>query len=218
MTKKRLENALKLLRSLLRDDSDALSLIDQVEERAQGVDFKTNEIESNAGGHYPVPNEIVKNELAVAIFSDGACRGNPGVGAWACMAQNATGEILFESSGVDANTTNNRMELEGVISGLKYLIDERGGISQTGKLEVHVYTDSKYIVDGMNQWIQGWKQRGWRKADNKVPENLEYWKRLDEITSFYWSVGFHWVKGHSGHPQNEHCDRLCNQAIDEARL
>ncbi|PJB52460.1 MAG: ribonuclease HI, partial [Bdellovibrio sp. CG_4_9_14_3_um_filter_39_7] len=89
---------------------------------------------------------------------------------------------------------------------------------QTGKLEVHVYTDSRYIVDGMNQWLQGWKQRGWRKADNKVPENLEYWKRLDEITSFYWSVGFHWVRGHSGHPQNEHCDRLCNQAIDEARL
>lgn len=213
-----MENAFKLLRSLLRDDSDALNMLDQVEDRAQKVDFKVPDNESSIGGHYPVPEEILSNDLGVAIFSDGACRGNPGVGAWACMAQNAAGDILFESSGVDANTTNNRMELEGVISGMKCLIDDMGGLSHTGKIEVHVYTDSKYIVDGMNQWIQGWKQRGWRKADNKVPENLEYWKRLDEITTFFWSVNFHWVKGHSGHPQNEHCDRLCNQAIDEARL
>ncbi|GAB4010561.1 MAG: hypothetical protein Fur0010_03480 [Bdellovibrio sp.] len=218
MSKKKFDNAIKFLRSLFEEDQDAIELIQKLEEKAKSIRFAPSSTDSSAGGHYPVPKEILSNDLAIAIFSDGGCRGNPGVGAWASMAQNAAGDILFETSGFDANTTNNRMELEGAISGLRQLIDHQNGIENTGKIEVHLYTDSKYVVDGMTQWLPGWKERGWRKADNKVPENITYWQRLDEMTSFFWSVHFHWVKGHNGHPQNEHCDRLCNQAMDEARL
>lgn len=218
MSKKKFDNAIKYLRSLFGHDQVIMSSLAKIEEKGREIDFESDKEESTVGGHYPVPKEILSNDLAVAVFSDGGCRGNPGVGAWASMAQNSAGDILFETSGFNSNTTNNRMELEGSINGLKELISQQNGIEFTAKIEVHVYTDSKYVVDGMNQWLSGWKERGWRKADNKAPENLMYWQQLDELVSFFWSVSFHWVKGHSGHPQNEHCDRLCNQAMDDARL
>lgn len=150
------------------------------------------------------------------IYSDGACRGNPGPGSYGCFAQDWTGKILFEQAEVFENTTNNRMELLGVIEGLKglgaYLNAKNESISTA---KVLVVTDSKYVVDGTSKWMDGWKARGWKKADKKVPENVEMWQTLDILKQKLGSnLTLSWVKGHSGHPQNERCDQLANMALD----
>ncbi|RPJ76098.1 MAG: ribonuclease HI [Alphaproteobacteria bacterium] len=152
-----------------------------------------------------------------AIFADGACRGNPGPGAWATIIQDTNSEIILKSSGVDVPTTNNKMELEGVIRGLKGLIEKwiEDGISDR-ESPVFVYSDSKYVVEGIEKWVVGWKARGWKKADNKDPENLLLWKELDQLKLSFDHINFLWVKGHAGHPQNEMCDRMANLALDEA--
>lgn len=160
---------------------------------------------------FETPKEIVDKENNVAIFSDGACRGNPGPGAWACVAQDHTGHIIFELSEVDQLTTNNKMELSGALEGMRYL---KHKLNDVKMIDLHVYTDSQYLVNGMNSWVEGWKRRGWKKADNKVPENVEIWQQLDAMKEAYKSVKFHWVKGHAGHPQNEFCDKLANIALD----
>ena len=159
---------------------------------------------------FPLPPEMADlGSSAVALYSDGACRGNPGPGAWGIMAQNARGEVLFEDAGLEEMTTNNRMELKGAIEVLK-----RCRAYQ--KAPVKLFSDSKYVVDGMSRWIAGWKRRNWRKADGKVPENIDLWKELDLEASRYMGLEFLWVKGHSNHPQNDHCDLLANQALDKA--
>jgi ribonuclease HI len=109
------------------------------------------------------------------------------------------------------------MELSGVIKGLHGLFEkfQEDGFSGS-HLPVFVYSDSKYVVDGIKLWVPGWKSRGWKKADNKEPENLALWKELDQLTSSFLKIDFIWVKGHAGHPQNELCDQMCNSALNEA--
>ena len=157
---------------------------------------------------FTVPGELKNNSQALAIFSDGGCRGNPGPGAYGFLIQDPQGKIIVEQAEFYEQTTNNRMELQGVISGLEYIH------SHLKPAHIFVYTDSKYVVDGMNSWVEGWKRRGWKKADKKEPENIEYWKKLDSLRTKV-PVSFLWVKGHAGHPQNERADQLANESMDE---
>ena len=133
----------------------------------------------------------------VEIFSDGACSGNPGPGGWGAILRCDGYEK--EISGGEAHTTNNRMELTGVIqalSALKY------------PCKVRVTTDSRHVVDGITKgWAQGWKKRGWKKSDGKPALNPELWERLLELLAIH-DVEFAWIKGHAGHEENERCDRL----------
>lgn len=211
---------LKKFRNLFKDDLEveqaievllnkSESLIDELPDSLIALDLSSNEL--------PIPSELTNIEEGYAIFSDGACRGNPGPGAYALIVQNAKGEVVLKSSSVEVPTTNNKMELSGVIKGLHGLYEkfQEDGFSGS-HLPVFVYSDSKYVVDGIKSWVPGWKARGWKKADNKEPENLELWKELDLVTSGFQKIDFIWVKGHAGHPQNEMCDKMCNQALNEA--
>lgn len=138
----------------------------------------------------------------VEIYTDGACRGNPGPGGWAATL--TLGDSHKELAGAEANTTNNRMELTAVIRALEAL-----------KRPVHakVYTDSEYVRKGIKEWVAAWKTRGWLTADRKPVKNQDLWQRLDELAASH-DVEWHWVKGHSGNPGNERVDLLANQAID----
>ena len=106
------------------------------------------------------------------------------------------------------------MELEGAIQGLKSLLewDEFDHESH----HVLIYSDSRYVVDGVQKWLSGWKKKGWKKSDGKAPENVEQWQQLDKLNEKFSFINYYWVKGHSGHPQNEYCDQLANIALDEA--
>lgn len=139
---------------------------------------------------------------AVEIYTDGACRGNPGPGGWAATLSFADNEK--ELAGAEARTTNNRMELTAVIRALEAL-----------KRPVHakVYTDSEYVRRGIQEWVAAWKTRGWLTADRKPVKNQDLWQRLDELAAAH-RIEWHWVKGHSGVPGNERVDLLANQAID----
>ena len=166
------------------------------------------EEKTSSSSELSLPSEI-KNQEDLALFSDGACRGNPGPGAWAYIVQDKSGEVIAKDQDVAAKTTNNRMELAGAIEALKFLKDSK----KSGTF--YLYTDSRYVVDGIEKWVAGWKARGWKKADKKEPENLELWKLLDQLNNEL-KVNFKWVKGHAGHPQNELCDQMANEALDEA--
>jgi len=140
-------------------------------------------------------------DAVVEIFSDGACRGNPGPGGWgALLRYNGSEKELF---GGEAATTNNRMELTAVIRALEAL-----------KLpsRVRVYTDSQYVQKGISEWISGWKRRGWRTADKKAVKNEDLWRELDALAARH-EIEWHWVKGHAGHPENERADALANRGI-----
>ncbi|MDH3279832.1 MAG: ribonuclease HI [Gammaproteobacteria bacterium] len=139
----------------------------------------------------------------VTLYTDGACRGNPGPGGWGAILSYGLKER--ELSGFEPETTNNRMELTAAIRGLETL---------TRPCEVDVYTDSEYLRNGITQWLQAWKERGWRTAAKKPVKNIDLWQRLDEAV-FRHRVRWHWVKGHSGHPGNERADALANRAIDQ---
>ncbi len=133
----------------------------------------------------------------VEIYSDGACSGNPGPGGWGAILRCDGREK--ELSGGEPYTTNNRMELTGVIEALSAL---------KFPCEVKVTTDSKYVVDGIEKgWAQGWKKRGWKKSDGKPALNPDLWEKLLELLAVH-DVEFCWIKGHAGHPENERCDRL----------
>ena len=124
------------------------------------------------------------------------------------MLQDHRGEVLHKQSKHSAHTTNNKMELTAIIEGLLFVKNK------FPNEKLYVYTDSKYAVDGIKSWVSGWKRRGWKKADKKEPENLELWKKLDQLNNDL-EISFHWVKGHSGHPQNEYVDKLANIELDE---
>ena len=142
----------------------------------------------------------------VEIFTDGACRGNPGPGGWgAVMRYKGKTRELY---GGEAETTNNRMELMAAIVALETL--QRA-------CKVSVTTDSKYVMQGITQWIEGWKKRGWKNSAKKPGKNVDLWQRLDEAASRH-DVRWHWVKGHSGHAENEQADALANKGIDEMQL
>ena len=139
----------------------------------------------------------------VLIFTDGACRGNPGPGGWGALLRYGSHEKTL--SGGEKNTTNNRMELLAAINALKSL-------KQACKVDL--YTDSQYVQKGISEWIIGWKKRDWKKSDKKPVKNADLWQALDKETTRH-EVTWHWVKGHSGHPENEMADAIANQAIDE---
>ena len=139
----------------------------------------------------------------VELFTDGACRGNPGKGGWGVLMRYGSAEKNLY--GGDALTTNNRMELTAVIKGLEAL---------TQPCKVKITTDSKYVLTGATEWIMNWKKRNWRTANKKPVLNVELWKRLDELVQNH-EIEWEWVKGHSGHLENEIADQLANQGIDE---
>lgn len=138
----------------------------------------------------------------VVIFTDGACRGNPGPGGWGALLRYGEHEKLL--SGAEALTTNNRMELMGAIKALEAL-------KHTCRVEL--YTDSQYVRKGITEWLSQWKKRAWKTADKKPVKNIDLWQELDKESSRH-HVSWHWVKGHSGHPENELVDSLANDAID----
>jgi ribonuclease HI len=139
----------------------------------------------------------------VEIFTDGACRGNPGPGGWgALLRYNGTERELF---GADPETTNNRMELMAAIEGLRALKES---------CEVTLTTDSVYVKNGITSWIAGWKRNNWKTSARKPVKNVDLWQALDAQSQRH-QVKWHWVKGHSGHRENEIADQLANRGIDE---
>ncbi len=139
----------------------------------------------------------------VTIYTDGGCRGNPGRGGWGAVM--SYGDVEKELRGSVVETTNNRMELTAAIEALSAL---------SRPCEVDLYTDSVYVRNGINDWLDGWKARGWKTAAKKPVKNVELWQALDECNQQH-SVTWHWVKGHSGDPGNDRADALANQAMDE---
>ncbi len=180
----------------------------------EAIDFIPEEDKSE-DGILPAPQEISSEPLTIALYSDGGCRGNPGPGACAFVVQDHAGSVIAEGVEFESYTTNNKMELSGPILGLKKL-KQTLPISGRDPLltKIKVLTDSKYVVDGMKSWVEGWKARGWKKADNKAPENIELWQELDSLKTSFMQIDWVWVKGHAGHPQNEYCDRKANEMMD----
>jgi len=141
----------------------------------------------------------------VEMYTDGACKGNPGPGGWGVLLRHGTAEK--ELSGGERLTANNRMELLAVIKGLSAL---------RRPCEVDVYLDSQYVRQGITQWIHGWKKKGWRTASGQPVKNVELWQRLDGLThQSEHVIRWHWVKGHAGHPGNEHADALANRGVEQ---
>jgi ribonuclease HI len=139
----------------------------------------------------------------VTIYTDGACRGNPGPGGWGALLRYGKHEKIL--SGAEQATTNNRMELTAAIQAL-------AAMRESCKIEL--YTDSQYVQKGITEWLSGWKKRGWKKSDKQAVKNADLWQALDEETHRH-QVTWHWVKGHSGHVENEFVDSIANLAIDE---
>ena len=139
----------------------------------------------------------------IEIYTDGACRGNPGPGGWGVLI--VAGERQKTLHGGEAETTNNRMELTAAIEALNALKSQQN---------VVLHTDSKYVMDGINEWMPNWKRRGWRTAAKKPVKNQDLWMALDEAVQRH-AIHWVWVKGHSGNPGNEIADALANRGIDE---
>jgi ribonuclease HI len=142
----------------------------------------------------------------VELYTDGACSGNPGPGGWAFILRHPKSGKEIERSGGDPATTNNRMELSAVIHGLGAL---------TRPSCVDLYSDSQYVLNGLQEWLASWKKRGWKTADKKPVKNKDLWETLDRLTNLH-EVRFHWVRGHNEHPENERCDQLAVAARDAA--
>jgi ribonuclease HI len=139
----------------------------------------------------------------VEIFTDGACRGNPGPGGWGALLRYGDNERSLW--GGEPDTTNNRMELMAVIQGL---------LALQRSCEVKVTSDSTYVLKGIQEWMPNWKKKGWKTAAKKPVKNADLWKQLDELVVLH-SIDWQWVKGHSGHRENEIADQLANRGIDE---
>jgi ribonuclease HI len=139
----------------------------------------------------------------VSMYTDGACKGNPGPGGWGVLLR--WGDHERELFGGEALTTNNRMELKAVIEGLKAL---------KRVAPVAIYTDSQYVRLGITEWVGQWKRRGWKTADRKPVKNVELWMELDALASRQ-PIRWHWVRGHAGHPENERADRLANRGVPD---
>jgi len=146
-----------------------------------------------------------KSSDVIEIYTDGACKGNPGTGGWGALLKHAgkTRELF----GGEAHTTNNRMELTAVIRALEAL---------KRRCRVRLHTDSQYVQQGISEWIHAWKKRGWKTADRKPVKNEDLWRRLDELAAQH-DVEWLWVRGHSGHDGNEHADMLANRGVDSVK-
>ena len=145
------------------------------------------------------------NVQPVRIYTDGACKGNPGPGGWGALLRFDGREK--ELCGGEAGTTNNRMELTAVIRALQAL---------KRPCEVELYTDSQYVQKGISEWIASWKRRGWKTADKKPVKNIDLWQELDQLAAAH-RIRWHWVRGHAGHAENERADALANRGIETAR-
>ncbi|MGD9689846.1 MAG: ribonuclease HI [Phycisphaerales bacterium] len=143
----------------------------------------------------------------VCLFTDGACSGNPGPGGWGYVLKHPGTGKRKEGSGGERETTNNRMELTAVIEGLSAL--QRAS-------RVDLTSDSKYVLDGLREWLPQWKARGWKTAAKKPVKNQDLWERLDELMQAH-EVSFHWIRGHTGHAENERCDQLAVAQIERMR-
>lgn len=132
------------------------------------------------------------------LYTDGACSGNPGPGGWAFILRHPGSKREIERSGGAGETTNNRMELTAVIEGLEAI--EEPSI-------VEIYSDSQYVLKGLNEWMDAWKRRGWKTASKKPVKNRELWEELDRLRSIH-ELSYHWIRGHNEHPENERCDEL----------
>lgn len=141
----------------------------------------------------------------VELFTDGACKGNPGPGGWGAILR--MGRHEKELSGSDPETTNNRMEMTAAIMALRAL---------TEPCDVLLHTDSRYVIDGITKWVHGWKRNGWKNASRKPVRNADLWHELIEAAARH-QVEWEWVKGHDGHPENERADRLASDAADAVR-
>jgi len=139
----------------------------------------------------------------IIIYTDGGCRGNPGIGGWGVWLRYKDHDKKLK--GAEHNTTNNKMELTASIKALETL--------KSNDISVDLYTDSKYVIHGINEWIDNWKLKNWKNSKNKTVKNIELWKRLDELNQKF-SINWHWVKGHSDDPGNDMADSLANQAMD----
>jgi ribonuclease HI len=167
---------------------------------------------SNSRRHDRRPLGFMNDESLpyVQLFTDGACSGNPGPGGWGCILRHPVTGAEKEFSGGLSHTTNNQMELQAVIEGLTRL---------SRRSRVQVVTDSKYVAQGCQEWMQGWKRRGWkRKAGKQLKPvlNVEFWQQLDELLQKH-SVSFKVVRGHTGHTENERCDQLAVAAVARVR-
>jgi ribonuclease HI len=140
--------------------------------------------------------------VKVVIYTDGACRGNPGPGGWGVVLRYQGN--LKTMNGFDPETTNNRMELTAVIEGLRAL---------TRSCDIELHTDSKYVMQGVTEWLSNWKRNGWKTAAKKPVKNIDLWQQLDEEVTGH-EIDWNWVKGHSGIEDNEFADQLANAAID----
>lgn len=141
----------------------------------------------------------------VEIYTDGACKGNPGLGGWGAFLKSGAHEK--ELFGGEPNTTNNRMELLAVIRALEAL---------TKPCNVVLWTDSQYVQKGISEWIHGWKARGWKTAAKEPVKNADLWQALDAVSQKH-NIDWRWVKGHAGHPGNERADQLANRGVESAR-
>ncbi|WP_321323791.1 ribonuclease HI [Thiomicrorhabdus sp.] len=148
----------------------------------------------------------LQNTSIVYAFTDGGCRGNPGPGGWGVLLK--YGLHFKELNGFQENTTNNQMELMAAIQAFEVL--NRASV-------VHITTDSQYVKNGVTKWMEGWQKNGWKTSANQPVKNKELWIRLDAAMQGH-KVQWFWVKGHSGHPENERVDELANLAIDELQM
>ncbi len=144
-------------------------------------------------------------EELIEIYTDGACKGNPGPGGWGVLL--TMGQHKKEMCGGEAETTNNRMELTAAIRGLEAL---------KRPVKAKIYTDSQYVLKGINEWIHGWKRNGWKTSDKKPVKNADLWQSLDALVKQH-ELEWIWVKGHAGHAGNERADELANQGIEDMK-
>jgi len=141
--------------------------------------------------------------MTIEIYTDGACKGNPGPGGWGALLRYNGKEKTIK--GAESMTTNNRMELTAAIMALEAL---------KRSCQVDLYTDSMYLRQGMMQWLDQWKAKGWRNSKKEAVKNADLWQKLDALRELH-TIKWHWVKGHAGHPENEIADALANEAIEE---
>jgi len=201
--KKKLKSAISALKKNLNLTNIELKALESIEQKIALI-----EDVANVGQELKKHKKLLEGDYDLVIYSDGACRGNPGPGSYGLYVEGSTGEVFKDSEAYNL-TTNNKMELLGIIKGLEFAKSKQ-------VKNVLVVTDSKYAINGMESWVAGWKSRGWKKADKKTPENVDMWQILDSFKTDFDNLKFEWVKGHSGHPQNEFCDQLANMALDEA--
>lgn len=192
---------------------DAKRVIDALKQALEDRDYWRREWEALTGEGPALDKEKTRRPSKkaketpssgeVEIFTDGACRDNPGPGGWAAVLR--YGDHEKDLSGFDPNTTNNRMELTAVLEALKAL---------RRPSRATITTDSQYVKNGITQWIHTWKRNGWQTSTKKPVKNVDIWKSLDEQAARH-TITWQWVRGHVGHPENERCDRLARQAIDD---